>query len=105
MKRIILAMFVFSVAHGQTALDNGQLSPVNQTAFDARSQANQAACDVVAREVRIGNPGQVIEAMVAAKQACLQEREIKQHNQSREQCRKTTNFKSCMNSFGYDVVQ
>jgi hypothetical protein len=81
------------------------LAQVNEKAFQARGDANRAACDVISRTVSVDHPLKAKDAIATAKEKCIQEREVKQHLQKMGGCRKEAKFKECMNSAGYDVVE
>lgn len=95
---ILLSMALISSVEAQ----------MDQSAFDRRGEANKAAC----ASVIVDHPGKVI----AAKEKCIQELEVKQHLQTMEQCQKAASrkasailpapihFKSCMNALGYEVA-
>lgn len=86
---------------------------VNQQALLQRAEANQSACDAVARSMA----GRSDQAMQAARRDCLQEREVKQHLSTVDRCRKAAALavrpdlpekvliKSCLQDHGYDAAE
>lgn len=99
------------------ALAGPVAAQVNEKVLNARAEMNKSICDAIAVSAPVDHPGKVVDSLVASKEKCIQEREVKQHLQTTEQCQKAASkmarpevsakvwFKECMNNAGYDVVE
>lgn len=82
---------------------------VNEAALARRAAVTQAACDAVASAAPVSHPARAAEVQAAARARCVEEREVRQHLLTMEQCqrghrRANVRLKSCMNEHGYEVA-